>query len=164
LEPKVIVADDFFARKRWSRRSWVIVCVAAVSLDGAIALYSLWNRDGWQAARALVRIAVFGFIGWTSWRDEQARARCPAVSLSDEVIKWWIGTPRHQHRVLLEDVVDVIPAAAPAWTPLGLRTRSRGTVWVSLDELSVDDQRQVLRALETCLSQRWIVADQPTNP
>lgn len=62
------------------------------------------------------------------------------------------ASPSHRERVRVHDVLELLPPVGPSATPIGLRTRSRGTVWINVAGLSPEDKRQVCSTITARLS------------
>jgi hypothetical protein len=145
-DSKAKVPDRFFVRVRWQP----LVAGILAGSYGLLALGNVRRGDAFHLLSTWVQFAavgIWGWLGWHWWRDRQH----PLVTVSDEAIEWWVGSPRQGTRVLMHDVLELLPPVGPSATPLGLRTRSHGTMWLSLDRLSVPNRRQVCRAIETRL-------------
>jgi hypothetical protein len=134
--------EHFFFRHKWLLIVYGIVVVSSALL----APMNLRFGDALHRMQAGVQLGMavtFGWLSWYWWRTWKH----PLVTVSDEGIEWGEGSPRHREHVRMHDVLELCPPVGPSATPVGLRTRSRGTVWINVAGLSPADRGKVCSAI-----------------
>jgi hypothetical protein len=146
-DTKIKPPDHFFSRGgKWRTISFGLVAGSSILL----APINLWSGDIRRIILAYLHFGLAVTCGWQCWHG-WGTWKHPLVTVSDEAIEWGEASPQHRERVLLQDVLELIPPVGPSATPVGLRTRSRGTVWSNVAGLSLDNRRKVCSAIATRL-------------
>jgi hypothetical protein len=117
--------EHFFFRHKWLPIVYGIVVVSSALL----APMNLRFGNVLHRMQAGVQLGLAVTVGWLSWYWWWTWKH-PLVTVSDEVIAWGKGSPPHRERLCVHDVLELLPPVGPSATPIGLRTRSRGTVWL----------------------------------
>ena len=146
-DTKIKPPDHFFSRGgKWRTIGFGLVAGSSALL----APINLWLGDILDIIQACAQFGMAVIFGWWCWHW-WGTWKYPLVTVSDEAIEWGETPSQHRERVLLQDVLELIPPVGPSATPVGLRTRSRGTVWINVAGLSLDNRRKVCSAMATRL-------------
>jgi hypothetical protein len=145
-EPRAREWEQFFLAG-WRRTLYGILA----GTFGLGAVQNLW-RDGrfenMHVIMAVLQLTAAVIYGWHVWRGY----RVPVLAVSPEKIEWGSPQGRKRQSIPLHDVLGLTPQVGKALTPLGLQTRSHGTIWVSVAELSAHDRYKVRTVIERRLT------------
>lgn len=141
-ETRATSSEQFFFGGWRKTVTWVLTSTFCL-----LALINLWAGGLLQVINAVAQLALASVFGWRVWRG----SRFPVISVSQDTIEWGSPQSRKRKNIPIRDVLEFLPPVGKALTPLGLRTRSTGTLWVSLYELSAADRLKVRTAIEAHL-------------